>query len=604
MNSARNWWVTPFMAVLATVIITNLACHAVAVVLTKLVCGVSATPRDFFAGLFFLLTGSPDAYRTAPGCIFPAAAVRVVDITVVVLIVAAAIAGGVLWARYRQSDGYFIRQLRARPGFARGGEVAKHLSARAVLTRASRLRPALTSPRPTDMGWKVGRSAGMDVFVSIEDSVALEGAPRSGKGYRILISAILDWAGPLITTSTTTDNLAATMKRRATRGRVTVFDPQRLSGVASALRISPITGCEDPLTATQRGQAIIAGTALGASNSNQEWAGVAAKILTRLLHAAAVSGSPVEQLYRWGSNPGLAKAAVEILRHDGAPGWAEDLNAVITGDPKLLASSWFGVAGAVEPLSIPTIREALSPEPGAEFDPQEFLSGENTLYLIGSGAGAGSMGGFLGAMLDDIVETARRKALATAGARLDQPLGLILDEIANMFAWPALPRVMADGGGRGICTLVVLQALSQAETAWSKAEADTIWSAATAKVLLGGASDVSHLRDIEAILGTRRVRHQSQSYSQSGSSTSEQYERVPVMTVDEIRRMPETTGLLAYRNRRGVLLDLRGWTERADSKTISADKTRTEVEQQQQFATQLSATASVAATATAGEAGS
>lgn len=62
---------------------------------------------------------------------------------------------------------------------------------------------------------------------------------------------------------------------------------------------------------------------------------------------------------------------------------------------------------------------------------------------------------------------------------------------------------MADGGGRGICTLVVLQALSQAETAWSRGEADTIWSAATAKVLLGGASQVGHLRDIEALLGSR-----------------------------------------------------------------------------------------------------
>ena len=48
---------------------------------------------------------------------------------------------------------------------------------------------------------------------------------------------------------------------------------------------------------------------------------------------------------------------------------------------------------------------------------------------------------------------------------------------------------MADGGGRGICTFVVLQALSQAETAWSRAEADTIWAAATAKVAYGGTLD-------------------------------------------------------------------------------------------------------------------
>jgi type IV secretory pathway TraG/TraD family ATPase VirD4 len=67
-----------------------------------------------------------------------------------------------------------------------------------------------------------------------------------------------------------------------------------------------------------------------------------------------------------------------------------------------------------------------------------------------------------------------------------------------MFRWGSLPRIMADGGGRGICTFIVLQALSQAETSWSRAEADTIWAAATAKVLLGGASHVDHLRDIES----------------------------------------------------------------------------------------------------------
>ena len=85
---------------------------------------------------------------------------------------------------------------------------------------------------------------GMDVYVSIEDSVALEGPPRSGKGYRILISAILDWTGPLITTSTTNDNLTATLQMRRRRGEVFVFDPQQLSGIRDTLRIDPIAGCE------------------------------------------------------------------------------------------------------------------------------------------------------------------------------------------------------------------------------------------------------------------------------------------------------------------------------------------------------------------------
>ncbi|MGH1526505.1 type IV secretory system conjugative DNA transfer family protein [Leifsonia sp. L25] len=262
-----------------------------------------------------------------------------------------------------------------------------------------------------------------------------------------------------------------------------------------------------------------------------------------------------------------------MLANQGSPGWSEDLDAIINGDEKLLANSWFRCSSvALRPLSIPSIRKAMTPGPGSSSTSTRSSLGPNSLYLVGTGAGAGSVGGFLGAILDDMVETARRKALASPGSRLDLPLALILDEIANMFSWPALPRIVADGGGIGISTVVVLQALSQAETAWSRSEADTIWSAATAKLLLGGASDVDHLRDIESLLGLRRIRTTGHSYNDNGSSTNVQNEKVPVMTIDEIRRMPDTVGLLACRNRRGILLDLRGWTDRDDAHQVSAGK--------------------------------
>jgi hypothetical protein len=55
------------------------------------------------------------------------------------------------------------------------------------------------------------------------------------------------------------------------------------------------------------------------------------------------------------------------------------------------------------------------------------------------------------------------------------------------------------------------------------------------------------------------------------------------MSVDEIRRLPPSTGLLAYRNRRSVLLDLAGWDERADARAIKTGKRETEQEQQRVF---------------------
>ncbi|WP_169583265.1 MULTISPECIES: TraM recognition domain-containing protein [Microbacterium] len=570
----------------AAAILLSLLFAFTAEAITQLTCGARPTPAGLFSGLWLAVTGDPAAYTAPAGCALPVWQIRVADLLLLLLVAAIAIWAVAAYRRYRHSDRSFLTDLRLRPGFAPASEIRDHLSAKAVLRRATQLRPDITKPGPSDVGWRVGRSRGMDVYVSIEDSVALEGPPRSGKGYRVLISAILDWTGPLITTSTTNDNLTATMRMRQRRGDVHVFDPQALSGIPHPLRISPIAGCENPLVAMQRGTAIITGTALGASQTNEEWAQASGVVLGRLLHAAAVGGRSIADIYDWGSSPHLARAAVDVLRSDGAPGWGDSLEATIAGDEKLASSIWFGVQGAVAPLAVPQIRDALNPTPSDRaFDPRAFLDDANTLYLIGSASGASAMGGWLSAVLDDIVEVARIRALASPGSRLPHPLGLILDEIVNMFRWGNLPRIMADGGGRGICTFVVLQALSQAETAWSRAEADTIWAAATAKVILGGASHVDHLRDIEALLGMRETRQTSRSWStrDAGHSTSEHRERVPLMSVDEIRRMPHNTGLLAYRNRRGVLLELTGWDERRDAADIRTTKAATEAEQADVF---------------------
>ena len=571
---------------IAIAFVLSLIFGFIAEAVTQLICGARPTPENMFSGLWLMISGSPTAYAPPPGCTMPITQIRIADIGLIVVVLALAIFALVKWNKYRGSSRYFLAELRSRPGFASPKDLQDFLSAKSLLKRARQLRPDIASPKPTDVGWRVGRSRGTDVYVSIEDSVALEGPPRSGKGYRVIIPAILDWSGPLLTTSTTNDNLTATMRMREQRGDVHVFDPQGLSGVKHPTRISPIAGCDDHLVAMQRGSAIITGTALGASATNAEWAQASSTVLGTLLHACALGGLEVDTLHEWGSNPKVARDAVDVLKDNGAESWGNHLEATLNSDDKLLSSIWFGVHGAVTPLAIPQIRDTLMPLPGDRvFDAKEFLTGPNTLYLIGSAQGTAAMGGFLGALVDDVVEVARKEALASPNARLRHPLGLILDEIVNMFRWANLPRVMADGAGRGICTFVVLQALSQAETSWSRAEADTIWSTATAKLLLGGQSHVDHLRNVETMLGSRDYRRTSRSWSSDSAAynTSEHHERRPIMSVDEIRRMPADTGLLAYRNVSPVLLELNGWDSRPDARDIQSGKRELELEQREVF---------------------
>lgn len=573
------------LTVLAVVLVAAFAATGIANAATAATCG-SAKPTSMFSG-FQAFAGDPAAYATPAGCATPIDLIRVLDAAAVVALILLAIGAAVAWRRWSQSDAHFIQEMKRRRGFAEAGEVRKHLSGKALTKRANVLRPTLTGKvAPEQVGWKVGASRGIDTYVSIEDSVIVLGPPRSGKGLRFIINAILDWSGPLVTTSTRNDNLAATMAARQRMGEVTVFDPQQLSGVRSPLKVSPVIGCEDPLTAEQRAAALVGASSMGQSSTNQEWAGAAAGILARLLHAAAIGGRGVTDLALWGDNPSLATDAVDILDTDGPAGWGAGLAAVIHGDERLLGSQWFGVRETLAPLRIPQIADAMNPTRGEEFDPAAFLTGPNTLYLIGTGRGAGAAGAFLAALMDDVVEQARRKALTSQDSRLDPPLGLILDEIANIFAWPALPTVMADGGGIGISPLVVLQARTQAETQWSRAEMESVFSAATAKLMLGGSTDIGFLKDLEALLGTREILRRSHSYSDDSSSQQYSREQRPLVSVDELRRFPHQLGLLSYRARRPILLDLQAWGDRADADTIRQGKKATESAQQEVFALQ------------------
>ena len=59
--------------------------------------------------------------------------------------------------------------------------------------------PGITTPE--DVGYLLGASRGTKVWASVEDSILLIGPPRSGKGLHVVINAILDAPGAVVTTS-------------------------------------------------------------------------------------------------------------------------------------------------------------------------------------------------------------------------------------------------------------------------------------------------------------------------------------------------------------------------------------------------------------------
>ncbi len=485
----------------------------------------------------------------------------------------------VRWRRHSHRTDADPRRL---AGTASSHEIVISASAKALLRRAATLRPSLDQPEPKDVGYLLGRSHGKQVWASVEDSILLIGPPRSGKGLHIVIPAILDAPGAVVTTSTRPDNLTATMRARERVGPVAVFDPQHLAeGVSSGLRWSPIRGCEDPLTAMIRATGLAAATELSAGGveGGGFWEGKTRIALQALLHAAALDHRSPAELFRWTLDPSAAAEAVAILTGSplAATGWADSLDATLDADPRTRDSIWQGVSLALSALADPRVLDAVSPEEGEQFDPESFIRDRGTLYLLATGVGAGNSAALVAAFVEDLVETARRMAARSPGSRLDPPLLFALDEIGNLAPLPSLPTLMAEGGGTGITTMPVLQSLAQARDKWSEHKSAAIWDASIAKIILGGASNSRDLQDLSTLIGERDEFTDSVTLGDHGSRSNQRsIRRVPILPPDRIRTLPFGTGVILLRSAPPIITDLHPWPKRADGQQLKEDRAAVE----------------------------
>ena len=500
-------------------------------------------------------------------------------IVTALLLAGLCVGGGWVWVRLRRHTRKTETDPRRLAGTATGHEVSQTASGKALLRRAGTLRPSVEDPAPSDVGYLLGTSHGKQVWASVEDSILLLGPPRSGKGLHVVINAVLDAPGAVVTTSTRPDNLTATLRARQRDGRpVGVFDPQHLAeGVPSGLRWSRVRGCEDPLTAMIRATGLASATGLssGGVESGGFWEGKTRTALQALLHAAALDNRPPAELFRWTLDPSIAAEAVAVLtNHPGAAtGWADSLGAMIDSDPKTRDSIWQGVSLALSALANPRVLDAVTPRAGEHFDPEAFLTQRGTLYLLATGAGAGASAALVAAFVEDLVEAARRLAARSPSARLDPPLLLALDEIGNLSPLPSLPTLMAEGGGTGITCLPVLQSLAQAREKWGDNAAGAIWDASIVKIILGGASNSRDLQDLSSLIGERDEYTDSVTLGDHGTRSNQRsVRRVPILPPDRIRTLPFGTGITLLRSAPPIVTDLRAWPTRTDADQLGTDR--------------------------------
>lgn len=372
------------------------------------------------------------------------------------------------------------------------------------------------------------------------------GPPRSGKTSGVIIPNVLAWTGPVVITSTRRDVLDACHGLRSQRGTVWCFDP--IGVVASSmpptvrrLDWSPLRGAESFDTALSRARALLAGTAEG-TEGRDHWRARGTQLLAALLHAAALAERPMSTVVEW-THAGRLEAAQYVCTQTKAQQAGRVLHGIEQTPERERGSIWSAVAGGLASFDDSTVLASADRAAGCDFSAGDFLDHAASVFVVAPS----DEGTPLAPLVVGLVEEVRMEALrrSNVSGALALPLLLALDEIATICPLPSLPQIAAEGGGRNVILLAVLQDLSQAASRWGHEVADALLTLLGAKLVLPGVADADTLQRLETMIGRHWVEQVSRSETRSGgllgdwaSGTYRSETREERMPAAVIRQLP------------------------------------------------------------------
>jgi len=343
------------------------------------------------------------------------------------------------------------------------------------------------------------------------------GPPRSGKTSGVIIPNVVAWTGPCVVTSTRRDVLDACSPVRAQRGAVWCFDPigAVMSSVPPSVRRldwSPVGGAASMDTALARARALLAGAVEG-TEGRDHWRARGTQLLGALLHAAATAQLPMSAVVEW-VHAGRLDAATHVLDDRGDRRAAAVIRGLAQTPDRERGSIWSAVAGGLAAFDDSTVLASADRAAACAFSASAFLGQSDTVFIVAPSDETVPLAPLVVGLVEEIRTDALRETAASGALPL--PLLLALDEIATICPLPSLPQVAAEGGGRNVILLAVLQDLSQAAGRWGREVADGMLTLAGAKLILPGLADAETLHRIETLAGKHWVEHRSTSETHSG----------------------------------------------------------------------------------------
>jgi hypothetical protein len=449
-------------------------------------------------------------------------------------------------------------RLRLHPGrgFASAFECWWRWGRLAAFWGSKRARPSLGFWRrlthPAEHSGLAGRAHyRLALRVPVQESIIIIAPPRAGKT-GLLADWVLHFCGPVVATSVKSDIYELTSGIRAGRGPVAVFNPQRVSDLPSTFAWSPVAGCADPEVAARRAEAFTGAISVKGTEHEDFWGQQASEFFRAALMAADLVGGDMRLVGRW--LMGSAEDAEAILERAGQDQWATSLAQLRSPAERTISTIRLLHNKALSFLGNPALAAAVLPDQGNAFDIEDFLAACGTLYLIAEAqTEEAPVAPLMACFLNEVHYTAKLAGSRMSGGRLDPPLLMALDEIANI-APIAIPNFMADAGGRGIQMVIVAHGLGQLRERWGEHGAQIINDTAGCKIFLPGITDTALLKAASDLCGQTSYRQKGQKH----------LTRHDICDPAMLRELPEGYALLIRGGRAPVLAKLpRAWTDRA-----------------------------------------
>jgi hypothetical protein len=154
--------------------------------------------------------------------------------------------------------------------------------------------------------------------------------------------------------------LAASLPERP----VWIFDPQNVSGRGNTLAWSPVIGAEDPRVARAHAAYMIEAVRASGVQNQQFWENSAARALRSMLHAAALDGRTLLDVFKWVINADNKPIQILSTNPRAAAGYLEQANEFINLPEETRRSVVMQLSNALDFMSDPVIAGAVcSPSP-------------------------------------------------------------------------------------------------------------------------------------------------------------------------------------------------------------------------------------------------